>query len=55
LHVLGGVVALCVVYLRATRLSVVADIINPLRAISVYWHGLAVLWLMMFSVLLLTR
>jgi len=55
LHVLGGVVALCVVYLRATRLSVVADIISPLRTISVYWHGLAVVWLMMFSVLLLTR
>lgn len=55
IHVLVGVIALCVVYLRATKLPVIADIIRPLRALSVYWHGLAVVWLMMFSVFLLAR
>lgn len=55
LHVLVGVIALCVVYVRATHRESIAELIDPLRTLSVYWHGLAVVWLMMFSVFLLTR
>lgn len=55
LHVLVGVIAICVVYIRATRLDAISGIIDPLRALSIYWHGLAVVWLAMFSVLLLAR
>lgn len=48
LHVLGGVVALMVVFVRAYRVKVKSYSSVPLEIVSAYWHFVDILWIYLF-------
>jgi cytochrome c oxidase subunit 3 len=48
LHVLGGVVALMVVFFRAYRTKVKSYNIVPVEIVATYWHFVDVLWIYLF-------
>ena len=52
-HVIGGLIAIAAVTRRFATARESSDVIAPMRSLSVYWHGMAAIWLMMFSVCLL--
>lgn len=54
-HVVGGVLALAVVTLRAMRGRYDHEQFAPVRYTGIYWHFLDIVWVTMFIVLLLTR
>jgi len=47
-HVLGGVVALLIVYIRAYSTRVKTYNSTPLEILSVYWHFVDILWIYLF-------
>jgi cytochrome c oxidase subunit 3 len=48
LHVLGGVIALMVIFARAFSSSTRYYSANPIEVVSIYWHFVDVLWLYLF-------
>ena len=48
LHVLGGVIALMVIFARAFSSSTRYYRSNPIEVVSIYWHFVDVLWLYLF-------
>lgn len=48
LHVLGGVIALLVVFARAFRTNVKSYNSVPLEIVGTYWHFVDVLWIYLF-------
>lgn len=55
LHVLGGVVALVVMFLKAFSKKVRNYDIVPVEVISTYWHFVDILWLYLLIFLLMIR
>ena len=51
-HLLGGVIALCVVMLKAAKRQLTAFNYEPLKLFAMYWHVMDVLWIYLFSLLL---
>jgi cytochrome c oxidase subunit 3 len=51
-HLLGGVIALCVVMVKATKRQLTAFNYEPLKLFAMYWHVMDVLWIYLFSLLL---
>ena len=47
-HVLGGVVALLIVYIKAYNTRVKTYNSTPLEILSVYWHFVDILWIYLF-------
>ena len=47
-HVLGGVVALLIIFLRAYSRKIKTYNSTPLEIISVYWHFVDILWIYLF-------
>ena len=54
LHVLGGIVALCVVTYRALRGAYNWAYFPGVRHCTLYWHFLDAVWLVLYGMLLLT-
>ncbi|MEM6750050.1 MAG: heme-copper oxidase subunit III [Planctomycetota bacterium] len=52
LHVVGGVIPLCIVVRAAHRGRYDHEYHTPVRTLAMYWHFLDVIWLAMFGVLL---
>jgi len=48
LHVLGGLIPLCVIAARAARDRYHAAADGPVRALAYYWHFLDAVWIVMF-------
>lgn len=48
LHVLGGVVALIVIFIRAFSLKTKSYSSVPLEIVSTYWHFVDILWIYLF-------
>jgi len=55
LHLLGGIIALLVVYFKSLRNRYNAQNILGLRVCAIYWHFLDVLWIYLFLFLLFVR
>ena len=55
LHVVGGVIALIVLFLKAFSTKVRNYNIVPIEVISTYWHFVDVLWLYLLVFLLMIR
>lgn len=53
MHVVGGVAYLTVASLRSEKHHYESGDIGQLRPLSVYWHYLAVVWVLLFSMLLI--
>ena len=51
-HLLGGVIALCVVMVKAAKRQLTAFNYEPLKLFAMYWHVMDVLWIYLFSLLL---
>ncbi len=51
-HVIGGVIPLGVVTRQAFRHCYDHEVHTPVRLITIYWHFLDVVWVVMFAVLL---
>lgn len=47
-HVLGGIVALAVLYFRAYSRKVKSYDATPVEILSIYWHFVDILWLYLF-------
>src|SRR5262245_22385755 len=45
LHLLGGIIALCVVMLKAAKRQLTAFNYEPLKLFAMYWHVMDVLWI----------
>jgi cytochrome c oxidase subunit 3 len=45
LHVLGGVIALLVIFLKAYRLRVKSYNVTPVEIVATYWHFVDILWI----------
>jgi heme/copper-type cytochrome/quinol oxidase subunit 3 len=54
LHVLGGMVALAVVALKARRGVYDHEHYQPVRHTAMYWHFLDLIWILMFAAFLAT-
>lgn len=54
-HVIGGVAYLSVASLRSEKRHYESGDIRRLRPMIIYWHYMAVLWVILFSVLLVVR
>jgi cytochrome c oxidase subunit III len=54
LHVVGGVVALLVIFLRAYSSNKRYYSSTPIEVLSVYWHFVDILWVYLFVFFLLT-
>jgi cytochrome c oxidase subunit 3 len=54
-HILGGIVALCIVYWRAYRKRVKVYNATGLEIVATYWHFVDVLWIYLFLFFLLNR
>ena len=52
IHLLGGVVALAYVFLRARRIALGGARRTPLDVTAIYWHFMDALWIYLFFVLL---
>jgi cytochrome c oxidase subunit 3 len=48
LHVLGGVIALLVIFFRAFSTKTRYYSSTPIEVVSIYWHFVDVLWLYLF-------
>lgn len=48
LHVLGGVIALLVIFFRAYRRRVKSYNATPVEIVSTYWHFVDILWIYLF-------
>jgi cytochrome c oxidase subunit 3 len=48
LHVIGGIIALLVVFFRAFRLTVKTYNATPIEIVSTYWHFVDILWIYLF-------
>ena len=48
LHVLGGVVALCVLFFRAIFIKSSETNIVPVQIVATYWHFVDILWIYLF-------
>jgi len=48
LHVLGGVVALLVIFIRAYRVKVKNYSSIPIELVATYWHFVDILWIYLF-------
>jgi cytochrome c oxidase subunit 3 len=55
LHVIGGLIAISIVYVSARRGSLSARRHGPGEAVSYYWHFVDVVWVVLFLVLYLLR
>ncbi|HNP99226.1 MAG TPA: cytochrome c oxidase subunit 3, partial [Bacteroidia bacterium] len=55
MHVLGGIIALFVVFSRALRKKYSPENFNGVRMCAVYWHFLGLLWVYLFFFLLYVR
>jgi cytochrome c oxidase subunit 3 len=53
-HLLGGVVAIGIVYLKALRQQLTAFNYEPLKLCATYWHVMDGLWIYLFLLLLLS-
>jgi heme/copper-type cytochrome/quinol oxidase subunit 3 len=53
LHVLGGIIALVLVQVRARQDAYDHEHYQPVRQATLYWHFLDIVWLTMFGVFLL--
>jgi len=51
-HLLGGVIALGVVMLKAVKRKLTAFNYEPLKLCALYWHVMDALWLYLFALLL---
>lgn len=54
-HILGGIVALCIVHWRAYRTRVKLYNATGLEIVATYWHFVDVLWIYLFLFFLLNR
>lgn len=54
LHVIGGVIPLVVVTIKAHAGRYDHEHHNPVKLVAMYWHFLDIVWIVMFIVLLLT-
>lgn len=54
-HILGGIVALCIVFWRAYRTRVKVYNATGLEIVATYWHFVDVLWIYLFLFFLLNR
>src|SRR3954468_16105228 len=54
-HVLGGVVALLIIYIKAYSTRIKTYNSMPLEILSVYWHFVDILWIYLFIFLNLAR
>lgn len=54
-HVIGGIIALTWVTVRALRLRYTAADHRGLRSFAAYWHFLDVVWIVMFALILLLQ
>jgi cytochrome c oxidase subunit 3 len=48
LHVLGGVIALCILFFRAFWIKSSQINIVPVQIVSTYWHFVDILWIYLF-------
>lgn len=48
LHVLGGVIALFIIFLRAYSSRIKRYNVTPVELISIYWHFVDILWIYLF-------
>ena len=48
LHVLGGVVALCILFFRAIFIKSSETNIVPVQIVATYWHFVDIVWLFVF-------
>lgn len=55
LHVMGGIVPMTSLVRRSTPATFDASGTEPLRNMAIYWHFLAGVWIVMFSVFVLVR
>ncbi len=55
MHLLGGIIALFIVFSRALRQKYTATDFNGVRMCAVYWHFLGGLWVYLFFFLLYVR
>lgn len=55
IHVLGGLAPMTALARRSTASTFDAAGSEPLRNLSIYWHFLAAVWIVMFSVFVLLR
>jgi len=54
LHLFGGIIALTIVLVMALRNRLSAFRYEPLKLCATYWHVMDVLWIYLFSLLLLS-
>ena len=54
-HIIGGLVALAIVYFGAMRNKYSAKSYNGIKLCAIYWHFLDVLWIYLFVFLLIMR
>ncbi len=47
-HVLGGIIALLVIYIRAYSTKIKSYDSTPLDILSIYWHFVDILWIYLF-------
>lgn len=51
LHIIGGLLAVAYILVRALREHSLAKLAPPLRLCTVYWHFLLLVWLVLFALL----
>ena len=54
-HVLGGVIALLIIYIKAFSTRIKTYDSTPIEILSVYWHFVDILWIYLFIFLNLAR
>jgi len=54
-HVLGGVIALLIIFVKAYSTRIKTYNSTPLEILSVYWHFVDILWIYLFIFLNLAR
>ena len=52
-HVLGGIIALLVVFLRAYSRKIKSYDSTPIEILSIYWHFVDIVWIFLFPLLYL--
>jgi cytochrome c oxidase subunit 3 len=55
LHVLGGIIALLILFLKAFSSKVRSYDVVPVEVVSTYWHFVDLLWVYLFVFLLMIR
>ena len=53
LHVMGGIVALSVLWLMGRKKFLNSQRVQPLRAVGIYWHFVDVVWIVVFLIVYL--